>query len=83
MRSRGKSGRGGGPEDPRVFSNECRGKVCYTSRKIARGILRAMRKNGTVRGRDTMEEYKCSVCHYWHTGNSSQRVPVGGSDGDV
>lgn len=48
----------------------CEGKQSYPSKKVARGVLRAMRKR--VNTGDTLGAYDCPVCRRWHLGNSEK-----------
>lgn len=50
-----------------AFSNECRGKVKYTTIKSAEGALRVMRE---THPRSKLKRYRCGNCRQWHIGNS-------------
>ena len=56
--------------------NGCRGKRGWPSRRHARGILRVMRKNGSLRPGSTLEPYHCHDCGRWHIGNNKRRQPI-------
>lgn len=56
--------------DPATFSNRCRGKVPYTSKKQAKGALRVFSaKVGDYR----MVIYRCKSCRYIHIGHPPRR----------
>lgn len=70
-RSQTSSGHGHQP-NAKAYSRECRGKICYTSKKQANGVRRVM----LARGRGdaaTLNAYSCSVCRSWHLGNSNRK----------
>ena len=50
--------------------NGCRGKARYPSRKVAKGVLRVMRRRDGVTGPGTLGVYRCAVCTRYHLGNS-------------
>lgn len=50
--------------------NGCRGKVGYPSKKVAKGVLRVMRRRDGITGRGTLGVYPCTICKRWHLGNS-------------
>lgn len=52
--------------DPATYSNACRGKVPFTSKKQAKGALRVFSaKVGDYR----MVVYRCGACRYLHIGH--------------
>lgn len=56
------------------YRNGCRGKRQFTSKKIARGMLRTMLRHEAERGNPDPEEdllgvYGCKACRHWHIGH--------------
>lgn len=60
-------------KDEQSFENGCRGKVRSTSKKLAVGRLRVMRRDGF--DSPGLGVYKCKACGGWHLGNSWKNLP--------
>lgn len=64
-----------GPPSPDAYSAGCRGKQRFTSKKHAVGWRRILiAKRGA--NPQTLDAYRCKVCHGWHLGNSTHRKGV-------
>lgn len=66
-------------QDPGTWSNGCRMKERFTSKKHANGMVRVQVQRG-ISNPNTLNSYKCAFCHGWHIGNSRRRLNSLNSD---
>lgn len=63
--------RGHSPEfHAEQFLYGCRGKVRHTSKRLATGVLRVMRRAPETIDGHRLQVYHCASCHYWHVGKA-------------
>lgn len=56
-------------EIAKFYTNGCRGKRHYPSKKHANGTIKTMLRKGTVKLPHRLNAYKCKACRDWHIGN--------------
>ena len=56
------------------WSNQCRGKVKYKTRRAALTARSELVDANQARTPSRLNEYRCSVCRSWHLGNTPSNM---------